>query len=486
LVGTHARTIAANGLGVLGWGVGGLEGTATLLGKPLSLAVPEVVGVELCGHPAAQGDAGELALQIAEELRRRAVAGKLVEFFGRGVEALPVTTRAALAALAPEIGATCLYFPVDRRTVDYLREAGREPEKIRLIEQYASIQKLWLDASARTPDYDAVVRLSLEELGGPASRASRRTRNLRLGATSVAPVRVGRRGLREYAGGIGEIQRNAAVPTASRFQWPQSCGWISRAPVFDGLPLSAPPLRDIIGARPLVVVGDAASGEDISPSGEITPGSAAEEYLRATGISAAELQTYKLWRGNYEVALRATFASSRLRNRLARGATGGMTLLMPEGIPMRVFDAASEYQRRGVPLLVIAGSRYGCGSVHDWAAKGVASLGVQAVIAESFERIHRASLIGAGVLPLVFPESGRPATLALDGSETFDLTDLDWSIGVRTQVRCVIRRNARSATRVLLRTAIESTDELYYLRNAGILPALWREQLRVRSFRASA
>jgi aconitase A len=477
LVGTHARTTAANALGVLGWGVGGLEGTATMLGKPLSLAVPEVVGIELHGCPATQGEAGELALRISEELRRHAVAGKLVEFFGRGVEALPVPARAALAALAPAIGAICLYFPVDRRTVDYLRDTGREPEKIRLIEQYASIQRLWPDVDARPPDYDAVVRLSLEELGGRVGRPGRRTRHPPLGVVPLAPVRAVRGSLREYAARIEQHPRNAAAAPASRFQWPQSCAWVSRAPFFDGLPLSAPPLRDIIEARPLVIVGDAASAEDISPSGEIAPGSAAEEYLRAAGFSAGELETYDMWRGNYEVALRATFAGPQLTNRLARDARAGMTLLLPERIPMRVFDAASEYQRRSVPLLVIAGSRYGYGPVHDWAAKGLASLGVKAVIAESFEHTHRVSLIGAGVLPLIFLESGRSATLALDGSETFDLVDLEWSVGVRTRVRCLIRRSARAITRLFLRTAIETTDELYYLRNAGILPALWREHL---------
>ncbi|MDE2263174.1 MAG: hypothetical protein KGL45_11670 [Gammaproteobacteria bacterium] len=487
LVGTHPQTGAAGGCGVLGWAVGGLEATAALVGKPLSLAVPEVVGVELRGRPPAHIEPGDLALRLSEELRSRTVAGKLVEFFGRGVEALPVPIRATVAGMAPETGAVCLYFPTDRRTLDYLQGTGREGDRVRLLEQYVKLQGLWLDVGARAPDYDAVVSLDLGRIGGsaagPRSRAHVRERPL----ARPALGRAARGSIREYAGRSPRNDRGAGDAHGNRFPWPRPGGWVSRVPFFDGLPLSRSPLGDLLGARPLVIVGDSVRAEDISPSGPIEPGSAAEAYLRAAGASSGELDTYEMRRGNYEVAVRATFAGPRLKNRLARGAGGGVTTLMPERVSMSVFDAASEYQRRNVPLLVIAGRRYGCGCGHDWAAKGVASLGVKAVLAESFDRIHRASLIAAGVLPLLFLERWKHAIAALDGSETFDLPDLEWSVGVRTQVLCIIRRESRPWTRVALRTAVETGDELYYLRSGGVLPALWREQLREpRELRVSA
>lgn len=477
LIGTHGHTTAANGAGVLGWCVGGLDATATLLGKPLSLIVPQVVGVELRGWPPAQVDPREFARRVSEALPRPGIAGKLVEFFGPGVEALSVPIRTLLASMAPETGATCLYFPVDRRTLDYMRSTGYELERVRLLEQYAKVQRLWADRAAEPPDYETVVGLDLEAIGRPVVHSLHASAcfNPKVAHLTAGPFCHSRL---ERAGSVSPSDYSHAVAHGGRFQWPRPGNWISRAPFFDGLTLAASPLDDIVAARPLVIVGDAVAVDVISPSGEIAPGSAAEEYLRTAGHSRGARDTYEMLRCNYEVAVRGTFASSSLQNRLTPGAGGGLTTLMPDRVPMRVFDAASEYQRRNVPLVVIAGRRYGCGTAHDWAAKGVAALGVRAVIAASFEPIHRASLIGAGVLPLVFFERCEPAIRALDGSQTLDLIDLDWSVGVRTQVECIIRDSAGASTRVLLRTAIETADELYYLRNGGILPALWREQTR--------
>lgn len=473
LIGTHPLTTAANAAGVLGWRVGGLNATAALLGKPLSLVVPQVVGVELQGWLSAQSDPEEIALHISEQLRREALAGKLVEFFGPGVAALSVPTRALLARLAPQVNATCLYFPVDDRTLDYLGRTGCTQDKVRLVEQYARVQRLWADSAARPPDYDLVVGVNLGEIGRPRVHSGRASG--RPSATVARLAKVRRRSLADDTG-LSQNDPGAAVARGTRFQWPQPGHWISRAPFFDGLTLAVSPLADILAARALVIVGDGVTGEDIFPTGGITPGSAANEYLLAAGCPPDALDTYEMRSCNYQVAIRAMFASPSLKNRLARGAEGGVTTLMPDRLSMRVFDAAVEYQRRSVPLVIIAGRRYGCGAAGDWAAKGVAELGARAVIAESFEEIHRASLIGAGVLPLVFLEGCTPVTLKLDGSETFDLIDLDWSVGVRTQVECIIRDDAGSQFRVLLRTAIETADELYYLRNGGILPALWREQ----------
>lgn len=473
LVGAHEYTSALNGCGVVGWGVGGLEATAMLLGKPLSLALPEVVGVELLGRPPSHLEPDEVALRLSEELRGHALEGKLVEFFGRGVETLPVSIRAMVSSMAPEIGATSLYFPTDGRTLDHLRSAGHPQETIRLLEQYAKRQSLWLDVVASPPEYDTVVTLDLRRTGRSALRPG-----YRLVARSLFD-RAALATTRRHPGRVARADLGAGETHGNRFPWPRPGGWVSRAPFFDGLPLSTSPLGDLVGGRPLVVLGDSVRVEDISPSGAIAAGCAAESYLRAAGVTAAGApDTYEMRRGNYEIAVRATFAGPRLRNRLAGGARGGVTMLMPERVLMGVFDAASEYQRRDTPLIVIAGLRYGCGRAHDWAAKGVASLGVRAVMAESFEPMHRASLIAAGVLPLVFIGSYKATIAALDGSETFDLPGLDWSVGVRTQVRCIVRRDLLPSVYLTLLTAVETADELYYLRSGGVLPALWREQLR--------
>lgn len=679
---------AANALGIFGWGVDGLELQAVLLGRPVSLALPQVVGVELVGRLSAEAGPVDLASTVADTLANFGVEGKLVEFFGPGMQALSCSDRATLASAAPECGAVCFHFPIDRRTLDYLRQVGESETQVRLVEDYSRIQHLWLDPTMPFPDYDAVLRIDLDSVrrsivtltrprkrfdpetvagafatdrertaaagtsirkvigntgpyglgdgavvvaaiagsidgsnprdlliagllarkavakglavrpwvharfavgsrlvaemlsrtglqksltalgfreatpaesaasGGPVRLADTIRAAIDSGSVAVAvlsgsppgpdalypevPVKyraspatvvvyalagsmrfefthepLGRcadgspvllqdvwptsdeisamlevtEGLHLSRKGFATTRRlegewsKTAGEFGSRFPWPESSTLLSRAFVFDALSLSPPGVTDIVGMRPIAILGDSVTTEEISPSGEILAGSPAADFLLQSGVAPSDFGCYRTRRGSYEVSLRATFASPRLRNRLACRREGGLTTLMPEGVSTRLFDAACEYQRRGVPLVIIAGSDYGWGPSHNWSAKGVALLGVRAVIAQSFDPVHRKSLIGAGVLPLLFSQGTSAATLALCGSEIFDLIKLDWSVGVRTMVTCIIRRSGTSWSRMILRTAIDTTDELLYLRHGGILPALWRQHLSADSMR---
>ena len=229
--------------------------------------------------------------------------------------------------------------------------------------------------------------------------------------------------------------------------------------------------------RPLAVLGDSITTDHLSPSGAIVAGSPAARFLMERGVKPAEFNSYGTRRGNHEVAVRATFANIRLRNKIVPGVEGAMTKLLPDDTAMPIFDAALEYGRRGVPLVIVAGRNYGCGSSRDWAAKGVALLGVKAVIAESFERIHRTNLIGMGILPLVFPDDANAESLKIDGTETFDLPALATEIGVRASITCVINRTDGSRQTVRLTLRIETDDELAWWRHGGILPFVWRDQV---------
>ena len=229
--------------------------------------------------------------------------------------------------------------------------------------------------------------------------------------------------------------------------------------------------------RPLAVLGDSITTDHLSPSGAIVAGSPAARFLTDRGVKPADFNSYGTRRGNHEVAVRATFANIRLRNKIVPGVEGAMTRLLPDGTDLPIFDAALEYGRRGVPLVIVAGRNYGCGSSRDWAAKGVALLGVRAVIAESFERIHRTNLIGMGILPLVFPSETTADGLAIDGTETFDLPDLATELGVRASITCVINRADGNRTTIPLTLRIETEDELAWWRHGGILPFVWRDQV---------
>ncbi|MEV4169674.1 aconitate hydratase AcnA [Nonomuraea sp. NPDC049709] len=659
-VGTDSHTTMENGIGVLGWGVGGIEAEAAMLGQPISMLIPRVVGFKLNGKLPAGATATDLVLTITEILRKHGVVGKFVEFYGEGVSSVPLADRATIGNMSPEFGSTCAIFPIDGQTIDYLRLTGRSEEQIALVEAYAKTQGLWLDPAADEPVFSEYIELDLgtvvpsiagpkrpqdrialsaakatwrhdvqnyvaddvDEAGeetfpasdAPASNASANggrphkpvpvtladgtsfeidhgivsiaaitsctnTSNpyVMIGAallarnavekgltrkpwvkTSLAPgsqVVTGyfeRSGLQPYLDKIGfnlvgygcttcignsgpllpeisdaiqandlavtavlsgnrnfegrinpdvkmnylaspplvvayalagtmdldldteplglgndgkpvylrdiwpspeEISsvvnssigrdmferdyadvfkgddhwRTLPIPTGDTFEWDPSSTYVRKAPYFDGMPSKPEPVTDISGARVLVKVGDSVTTDHISPAGSIKTGTPAAQYLRANGVEVKDFNSYGSRRGNHEVMIRGTFANIRLRNQIAPGTEGGYTrdFTQPDGPVSFIYDASVNYAAAGTPLVVLAGKEYGSGSSRDWAAKGTALLGVRAVIAESYERIHRSNLIGMGVLPLQFPEGATALTLGLTGEETFDITGVE-------------------------------------------------------------
>ncbi len=683
-VGTDSHTPMVNGLGVLGWGVGGIEAEAVMLGKPIGMALPEVIGFEVKGRLREGVLPTDLVLAITERMRRLGVVGKFVEFYGPGLEALSLGDRGMIANMAPEYGATAVYFPVDATTLDYLRMTGRDEEHIALVEAYARAQMLWRDASTPTPLFDATVSLDLDQirpcLAGPrnpedhlelgavptafrqhhqeiAGRALDHERvvpvhgkpwGLRDGAVVIAAItsctntanpvnmmaaglvasKAVQKGLRtqpwvktslvpgshvtaavlEKAGlqpaldrlgfqiaGFGcttcnggsgplpepiveaieshkllatavlsgnrnfegrihpnvraaylgspalvvvyaltglltvDVTRDSlgtgtdgqpvylkdiwptaqeirdAVATAyapelfrdkyadlfdggapwqalegrrsDRFAWRDASTYLRRPPYFEGLAREAAPVSDIVGMRPLVILGDSVTTDHISPSGAISLGTPAADYLLSHGVQRQDFNNYTTRRGHHEVAVRATFANIRLRNRMVPGVEGGYTLLLPDRKQMRIYEAAQQYLARGVPLAVIAGRNYGCGSSRDWAAKGVALLGVKAVIAEGFERIHRTNLVGMGVLPLQFEAGTTAESLGLDGQESIDLPSLAKGIRVAGTVEAIFRHADGSSRVVPLRVRLDTEEDVQYWRHGGILPFVWREHV---------
>jgi len=683
-VGTDSHTPMVNGLGVLGWGVGGIEAEAVMVGKPVALALPEVVGIEVRGHLREGVLPTDLVLAITELMRRQGVVGKFVEFFGPGLEALALGDRGMIANMAPEYGATAVYFPIDAQTIAYLKMTGREPAQVELIEAYARAQKLWRDASTPAPQFEQVITLDLAGirpcLAGPRNPEDRidldtvptafeshhqeiagrpvdparlvpvagQDWHLHDGAVVIAaitsctntanPVNMMAAGLvaqkavalglrtqpwvktslvpgshvtaavlekaglqapldalgfhvagfgcttcnggsgplpdaiadaienhklvatavlsgnRNFEGRIHPNVRAAYLgspalvvayalagsltvdvtrdaigtghdgrpvylkdiwPTAAeihaavagayepqlfrekyadlfdggrawdalagkagvRFDWQDSSTYIRRPPYFEGLAHKAPDVHDIRAMRPLVILGDSVTTDHISPSGAISLGTPAADFLLACGVAQRDFNNYTTRRGNHDVAVRATFANIRLRNRIVPGVEGGFTRLMPEGRQMRVFEAAVEYMERGVPLAVVAGKNYGCGSSRDWAAKGVALLGVKTVIAESFERIHRTNLVGMGVLPLQFEEGTTAQSLGLDGTETVDITGLAAQLRVNGRVTASIQRLDGTCTQVPLIIRLDTEEDVEYWRHGGILACVWRDYL---------
>ena len=680
-VGTDSHTPMINGLGVLGWGVGGIEAEAVMVGKPVAIALPEVLGIEVTGALPDGVLPTDLVLTITKTLRDMGVVGKFVEFFGPGLDMLSLGDRGMIANMAPEYGATAIFFPVDQVTLDYLRTTGRPEEEIALVEAYTRAQKLLRDDHTPAPTFDTVITLDLAAIrpciAGPRNPEDR----LDLGVANTAfaehhtqiaghPIDPARRvpvagtdyalfdgavviaaitsctntanaanmmaaglvaqkavarglktkpwvktslvpgsqvtaavleraglqpaldalgfqvagfgcttcnggsgplpdaivdaiererlvtaavlsGNRNFEGRIHPNVRAAYLaspalvvayalagsmtmditteplgtdaagqpvflrdiwPTAAeilsatqgaytralfqeryadlydggepwdalagesseRFDWDDASTYIRRPPYFDELTREVPPVQDITGMRPLVILGDSVTTDHISPSGAISLGTPAADFLLGKGVQRADFNNYTTRRANHEVAVRATFANIRLRNRMVPGVEGGMTRLMPDGGVMRVFEAAEKYLHRGVPLVVVAGRNYGCGSSRDWAAKGVALLGVKAVIAESFERIHRTNLVGMGVLPLQLPPGTTADTLRLDGSEVFDVTGMAAQLGVRSTVTCTIRRADGTAETVQLTVRLDTQEDVEYWRHGGILPRVWR------------
>ena len=723
LVGTDSHTPMVNGLGVLGWGVGGIEAQAAMLGQPVSMLIPRVVGVRLSGELPEASTATDLVLTIAETLRATGVVGAFVEFCGPGVAAVPVANRATIGNMSPEYGSTCAIFPIDDATLSYLRLTGRPPAQVALVEAYAREQGLWhdpdhepaysqtldLDLSAVVPSIAGPKRpqdriplpeaprafraalhgyvswepapVGLDESGAESFPASdpvavtgdhdgdqpaafpgaaappQRPRNpvrVRLdsgqeaeidhGAVVIAAItsctntsnpevmvaaallakKAAERGLtprpwvktslapgsrvvtdyldragltwyldklgfnlvgygcttcignsgplipavsravaegglavcsvlsgnRNFEGRIhpetkmnylvspplvvayalagtmdtdltadplgtgsdgqpvylrdiwpspaetGEIiasclqpemftrryaevfagderWRSLPTPAGGTFGWEPGSTYVRRPPYFDGMHREPGPLRDIEGARVLALLGDSVTTDHISPAGAIKADSPAGRYLRERGVAPADFNSYGSRRGNHEVMIRGTFANIRLRNQLAPGTEGGLTRHLPGGEQMTIFDAATRYAAERVPLLVIAGQEYGSGSSRDWAAKGTALLGVRAVLAASYERIHRSNLIGMGVLPLQFAPGEHATTLGLSGEETFTIRGLASSAHPpRTvTVTAVGPGGTRQFTAIV---RIDTPGEADYYRHGGILPYVLR------------
>jgi len=683
LVGTDSHTTMVNGLAVLGWGVGGIEAEAVMLGQPMSMLIPEVVGFRLTGALKEGTTATDLVLTVVQMLRVKGVVGKFVEFFGEGLDHLALADRATIANMAPEYGATCGYFPVDEETLSYMRFTGRDEDTVALTEAYAKAQGLWREPGAPDPVFTDTLELDIStvepSLAGPKRPQDRvalsgaakafaaslpdmlsganadarvpvegmdhdlghgdvviaaitsctNTSNpaVMLGAgllarnavakgltrkpwvkTSLAPGSkvvadyLEKSGLQEpldqlgfnlvgfgcttcigNSGPLDEPITNAidtgnlvaaAVVSSNRnfegrvhpyvkanylaspplvvayalagslnvdittdplgrdkdgndvylkdvwptkaeiaeaiqqfltpemfraryadvfegddnwkavetsagvaYDWEDDSTYVRLAPYFDGMQREPEPVTDIQGARILALLGDSITTDHISPAGSIKVDSPAGSYLVRRQVGVQDFNSYGARRGNHEVMMRGTFANIRIRNELAPGTEGGVTRHMPDGEEMPIYDAAMKYKEEGVPLLVIAGKEYGTGSSRDWAAKGTLLLGVRAVITESFERIHRANLVGMGVLPLVFPEGVTRKTLGLDGSETFDILGITGDITPRMELPLTINRADGSTETVPLTCRIDTLDEVDYYRHGGILQFVLRNLL---------
>ncbi len=684
LVGTDSHTTMVNGLGVLGWGVGGIEAEAAMLGRPISMLIPQVVGFKLTGELPAGATATDLVLTVTQRLREVGVVGKFVEFFGPGLEHLTLADRATLANMAPEYGATMGFFPIDGKTIEYLRFSGRSDEQVALVEAYAREQGLFLTAESRDPEYSQVVELDMStvdiSLAGPrrpqdrialhdaktsfdatrdeilagggeggtavATAVETSVGTLTHGAVVIAAItsctntsnpavmvaaglvaqKAAARGLKakpwvktslapgsrvvtrylEDAGlmgaleevgfslvgygcttcignsgplpeeisaaitegdlvvasvlsgnrnfegrvnpqtkanylaspplvvayalagsmeiditkdpvGVGsdgqpvmlddlwptseEIQatiregvkrsqfeseyatvfegdetwRALSAPEGDRFAWDEASTYVRFPSFLEDVPADAPGAEDIEGARVLALLGDSVTTDHISPAGAIAPDGPAAAWLTERGVEPKDFNSFGSRRGNHEIMMRGTFANIRLRNRLAPGTEGGWTKHPDVADPISIYDAAMRYRASGTPLIVLAGKDYGMGSSRDWAAKGTNLLGVKAVIATSYERIHRSNLIGMGVLPLEFLDGTGYADHGLDGSETFEITGIadDLAPGQIVEVRAMKPDGSVDAFPVRVR--IDTPDELDYYRHGGILHYVLRE-----------
>jgi len=674
LVGTDSHTTMINGLGVLGWGVGGIEAEAAMLGQPVSMLIPHVVGVKLVNALPEGATATDLVLTATEMLRKHGVVGKFVEFFGPGLKHLPLADRATIANMAPEYGATCGIFPIDAETIKYMRLSGRSDETIQLVEQYAKAQGMFHDENTVDPEYTTTLTLDLSQvvpcMAGPKRPQDRvplpqikqvvqqavaaRTQSkevdtnkrvglqngdvviaaitsctntsnpavmlaaglvaekaLKLGLkakpwvkTSLAPgsqvvtsylekaklmpalnavgfdlvgygcttcignsgpldpevssaikekdlsVAAVLSGNRNFEGRIHpevrlaflaspplvvayalaghtnldltkdvltespdgkaiylkdiwpttqEVQaaidkavtsdlfqeryghvyegneewRALPVPKGERFAWDKDSTYIQYPPYFENFSLTPKAVSSIKSARVLALLGDSVTTDHISPAGNISANSPAGVYLQQKGVQKQDFNSYGARRGNHEVMVRGTFANIRLQNKLLPGTEGGITLHIPSNKEMSIFDASMEYQKEKTPLLILAGKEYGTGSSRDWAAKGTKLLGVSAVIAESFERIHRSNLIGMGVLPLMFSQGESISTLGLTGLEQFDI---DFSaLKPRGTLKVVAKSPEGSSKTFEVRVAIDTPKELEYFNNGGILPYVLRQ-----------
>jgi len=684
LVGTDSHTTMINGLGVLGWGVGGIEAEAAMLGQPVSMLIPEVIGFKLVGKLKEGATATDLVLTVTQMLRKKGVVGKFVEFYGSGLDNLPLADRATIANMAPEYGATCGIFPIDAETIRYMTLTGRDAQRIALVEAYAKAQGMWRDASYKDPIFTDTLELDMASvepcLAGPKrpqdkvllsaahksfadalpeldkdkkTAAGKRVKvgNYEMGhgdvviaaitsctntsnpsvmmaaglvarkaaakglkpkpwvKTSLAP---GSKVVTEYfaqsgldkdlnamgfnlvgygcttcIGNSGPLKDEieaaikdnglvaAAVLSGNRnfegrihplvkanylaspplvvayalagsmnidiskeplgngsdgkpvylkdiwpsnhevakvvmecvtadmfkrkyadvfkgekewqaidagsgktYKWQSDSTYVQNPPYFEGMSKGATDgTHDVVNARILGIFGDSVTTDHISPAGNIAKNSPAANYLVAHGVQPKDFNSYGARRGNHEVMMRGTFANIRIKNEMLSGVEGGYTKYIPNGKQMSIYDAAMKYKTGGTKLVVIAGKEYGTGSSRDWAAKGTRLLGVEAVIAESFERIHRSNLVGMGVLPLTFHGEQTRKTLNLTGEETITLKGLAAGIRPRMKVDMVITRKDGSSQTVPVLCRIDTIDELKYYQNGGILPYVMRNLL---------
>ncbi|MDN6865948.1 MULTISPECIES: aconitate hydratase AcnA [Pseudomonas] len=702
LVGTDSHTTMINGLGVLGWGVGGIEAEAAMLGQPVSMLIPEVIGFKLTGKLKEGITATDLVLTVTQMLRKKGVVGKFVEFYGDGLADLPLADRATIANMAPEYGATCGFFPVDEVTLDYLRLSGRPTETVKLVEAYTKAQGLWRHAGQEPVFTDSLAldmgsveaslagpkrpqdRVALPNVGQafsdfldlqfkPTNKEEGRleseggggvavgnadlvgeadydfdgqTYRLKNGAVVIAAItsctntsnpsvmmaaglvakKAVERGLtrkpwvksslapgskvvtdyykaagltqyldklgfdlvgygcttcignsgplpepiekaiqkadltvasvlsgnRNFEGRVhplvktnwlaspplvvayalagtvridisseplgndqqgnpvylkdiwpssqeiadavaqvstgmfhkeyaevfaGDEQWQAIeVPQAATYVWQKDSTYIQHPPFFDDIAGPLPVIKDVKGANVLALLGDSVTTDHISPAGNIKVDSPAGRYLREQGVEPRDFNSYGSRRGNHEVMMRGTFANIRIRNEMLGGEEGGNTLYIPTGEKMAIYDAAMKYQATGTPLVVIAGQEYGTGSSRDWAAKGTNLLGVKAVIAESFERIHRSNLVGMGVLPLQFKLDQNRKALKLTGKEKIDILGLsDVEIVPRMNLTLVITREDGSTEKVEVLCRIDTLNEVEYFKSGGILHYVLRQ-----------
>jgi aconitate hydratase len=679
LVGTDSHTTMVNGLGVLGWGVGGIEAEAAMLGQPLSLLLPPVVGFRLTGQQPAGTTATDLVLTITHLLRQHGVVGKFVEFYGPGVAAVPLANRATIGNMSPEYGATCAMFPIDDVTLDYLRFTGRDSHHVDLVEAYAKEQGMFHVTGGVEPVFSETIELDLstvvpsiagpsrpqdlvalagagasyrsalgrEARSGPASLSDGSSADVADGAVVVAAITsctntsnpqvmvaaglvarraverglspkpwvkttlapgsrvvmdyLDRAGLTEPLARIGfdlvgygcttcignsgpllagvseavhghdlsvasvlsgnrnfegrihpdvrmnylaspplvvayalagtmdidlttdplgtgsdgepvmladlwpsaeEVteairtsltsdmfrQRYGAVfdgddrwqavetATGATFSWDRDSTYVLRPTFLEGLTMTPAPITEVVDARVLAKLGDSVTTDHISPAGNIGPTTPAGQYLADKGVERTDFNSYGARRGNHEVMVRGTFANVRLRNQLAPGTEGGFTLHLPDGVQTTIYDAAQRYAAEGVPLVVLAGKEYGSGSSRDWAAKGTALLGIRAVIAESYERIHRSNLIGMGVLPLQYAEGENATTLGLTGQEVFSITGLGGlNDGATPKTVNVAAVDGERRVEFEARLRIDTPMEAEYYRNGGILPYMLRQ-----------
>ncbi len=670
VVGTDSHTTMINGLAVLGWGVGGIEAEAAMLGQPISMLIPEVVGLRFEGRLKESTTATDVVLTVVQMLRRHGVVGKFVEFFGPGLDSLSLADRATISNMAPEYGATCGIFPIDAETIRFLAFTGRAPEQVALVEAYAKAQGMWRDAASPDPLFTDTVVLNLADvepsLAGPkrpqdrvplsemagsvaavlddagpgqatpiagtdavlepgavviaaitsctntsnpsvliaAGLVAKKARekglmskpwvktslapgsqvvtdylvaaglqsdldalgfglvgygcttcignsgplagsveeSVETGGLAVAAVLSGNRNFEGRVHPLTKLNYLASPPLVVAYAlagsltvdllneplgegtdgqpvylrdiWPandeirtildavltpemfraryadvstgpeewqaiETTGGLTYGWQDDSTYVRLPPFfggggenggaGDILGARPLAILGDSVTTDHISPAGSIVADSPAGAYLTSHGVEPRDFNSYGSRRGNHEVMMRGTFANIRIKNEMAPGTEGGVTRHMPSGETLAIYDAAVKYQADGVPLVVFGGKEYGSGSSRDWAAKGPLLLGVKAVIVESFERIHRSNLIGMGMMPLQFKDGQDRKSLGLDGTETFDITGIADGIDPGMDVACRINRADGATETVTLTCRIDTLDEVEYYKAGGIL-----------------